>query len=143
MSDESRSQFVDTNILVYAYDVSAGKKHDTAKALIQSLWQSRLGYLSLQVLQEFYVTVTRKVPSPYLPEEAANIIDDLSVWQIHSPTANDVLEAIKLQTRYQFSFWDAMILQSANVLGCEVVWTEDLSHGQTINQTLIRNPFIF
>jgi predicted nucleic acid-binding protein len=54
---------------------------------------------------------------------------------------NDVLAAIKLQTRYRLSFWDAMIVQSANVLGCDIIWTEDLSHGQRINQTVSQNPF--
>lgn len=55
---------------------------------------------------------------------------------------NDVLAAIKLQTRHQLSFWDAMIVQSANVLGSDIIWTEDLSHSQRINQTMIQNPFV-
>lgn len=126
---------------MYAHDVAAGPKHEAAKALIQTLWQSRQGYLSLQVLQEFYVTVTQKVAAPYSPREAAQIIEDLNTWRVHAPTAADLLAAIELQTRFQLSFWDAMILQSANALGCQVVWSEDLNHGQTINQTTILNPF--
>lgn len=141
MSDEADWQFVDTNILVYAHDSSAGQKHDAARALLQTLWQSRSGCLSIQVLQEFYVTVTRKVAAPYEASEAAKIIEDLSAWRVHSPAVKDVVAAIDLQTRYQVSFWDAMILQSANRLGCNLIWTEDLNHGQTIHQTTIRNPF--
>jgi predicted nucleic acid-binding protein len=141
MNDDAYWQFVDTNVLVYAYDAAAGQKHDAAKALLQTLWQSRHGCLSVQVLQEFYVTVTQKVASPYNANEAAKIIEDLRVWRIHAPAVTDVLAAIDLQTRYQLSFWDAMILHSANSLGCKVVWTEDLNEGQTINQTMIRDPF--
>jgi predicted nucleic acid-binding protein len=95
----------------------------------------------VQVLQEFYVTVTRKVAVPLTAEEAAAIVRDLSVWRVYSPTAADVLEAIALQTRFQLSFWDAMILHSANALGCELIWTEDLNAGQRVNGTTISNPF--
>ena len=141
MNDDAGRQFVDTNILVYAHDAVAGPKHDTAKALLQDLWNSRWGCLSIQMLQEFYVTVTQKVAMPYSAIEAANIIEDFAAWRIHAPTVSDVLAAIDLQNRYQLSFWDAMMLQSAGSLGCTVVWTEDLNHGQMINQVLIQNPF--
>jgi predicted nucleic acid-binding protein len=109
--------------------------------LLRSLWQSRWGCLSVQVLQEFYVTVTQKVASPYASREAAEIIAELSVWRVHAPAAADVMAAIDLQGRYQLSFWDAMIAHSASALGCETLWTEDLSDGQEINQTTVRNPF--
>jgi predicted nucleic acid-binding protein len=141
MNDDAGRQFVDTNILVYAHDAVAGPKHDTAKALLQDLWNSRWGCLSIQMLQEFYVTVTQKVTMPYSAIEAAKIIEDFAAWRIHAPTVSDVLAAIDLQNRYQLSFWDAMMLQSAGSLGCTVVWTEDLNHGQMINQVLIQNPF--
>jgi len=112
-----------------------------AGALLQALWQSRRGCLSVQVLQEFYVTVTQKVAAPYNAAEAAGIIEDMSAWRVHSPAAADVLSAIEIQTRRQLLFWHAMIVQSANPLGCKVLWTEGLSHGQMINQTTIQNPF--
>lgn len=135
-------QFVDTNILIYAHDLSAGPKHDRARGLLQTLWRERAGGLSIQVFQEFYVNVTRKVAHPLSPESAAQIIADLSVWQIHQPDTNDVLEAIRLQGRLQLSFWDAMIMTSARRLGCEIVWSEDLSHGQVYEGVEVRNPFI-
>ncbi|MCO5193160.1 MAG: PIN domain-containing protein [Anaerolineae bacterium] len=141
MSVEAERQFVDTNILVYAHDAAAGEKHHKARQLLVDLWQSRLGCVSVQVLQEFYLTVTREVANPLKSEEAAAIIRDLSTWRVHSPQADDILAAIALQTRYQLSFWDAMILHSANALACELLWTEDLHHGQRVNATLIRNPF--
>lgn len=93
------------------------------------------------MFQEFFVNVTRKVTHPLSPESAAQIIADLSVWQIHQPDVNDVLEVIRLQGRLQLSFWDAMILTSARRLGCEIVWSEDLSMGQNYEGIQVRNPF--
>ena len=140
MSDE-RLEFVDTNVLIYAHDVSAGEKRTRARELLQSLWQSEAGCLSIQVLQEFYVNVTQKVAKPLVPEMAAQIIADLSVWQLHCPGMEDVLDAIRLQSRYAVSFWDAMILASAVQLGCATLWSEDLNHGQDYEGVTILNPF--
>lgn len=141
MSDEPLLEFVDTNVLVYAHDRSAGRKHEIAKELVKRLWESRQGCLSVQVLQEFYVTVTRKVAQPIQPEEAAVLIRDLSYWRIHTPMAQDVLSAIDLQTYYRISFWDAMVIHSALCLGCGVIWSEDLSDGQMYHQVTVKNPF--
>ena len=113
MTAKPGSQFVDTNILVYAYDLTAGNKHRLAKELVGSLWEEYSGCLSVQVLQEFYVTITRKVPKPLAPEKAAEIIQDLLAWKVYAPQAGDVLAAINLQRRYTLSFWDAMIVQKA------------------------------
>ncbi len=134
-------QFVDTNVLVYAHDTSAGKKYTQAALLLRNLWRNRTGCVSIQVLQEFYVTATRKVKKPLSPETAEQIIVDLSAWRIHSPTADDVVDAIRLQTRHRLSFWDAMILTSARQLGCTTVWSEDLNAGQLYNDVLVLNPF--
>ena len=146
MSDEvifpKTNQFVDTNILVYAHDSSAGEKHERASALIRSMWQSENGCLSIQVLQEFYVTVTRKVVHPLSTAQAAQIIGDLGVWRMHTPTVADVLDAIQIQTRYQISFWDAMIIQSANQLKCETLWSEDLNHSQVYRTVQVQDPFV-
>jgi predicted nucleic acid-binding protein len=141
MSDESDRQFVDTNVLVYAHDQSAGVKHEQAKRLLANLWQSEQGCLSIQVLQEFYVTVTRKLKRPLPATTAAQLIADLGVWRVHRPTVTDLLEAITLQERYQISFWDAMILQSALQLNCPIVWSEDLNDGQQYGQSRVQNPF--
>jgi predicted nucleic acid-binding protein len=141
MSEARSLQFVDTNILIYAHDVSAGQKHTQAKELLHDLWQSEEGCLSIQVLQEFYVNVTRKVDKPLSAEAAAQIIADLSVWQVQCPGIDDVLDAIHLQRRYQISFWDAMILASALQLGCQVLWSEDLNPGQIYGDLQVRSPF--
>ena len=143
---ELERQFLDTNILVYAYDLSAGIRHDRARALLKELWTHRNGCLSVQVLQEFHVTITHKVPYPISSQESSQVIRDLSTWRLHAPDAEDVLAAIELQERFQTSFWDAMIIYSATQLDCPIVWSEDLQSGQRFTSrrgaTQIRNPFV-
>jgi predicted nucleic acid-binding protein len=141
MSEPSSRQFVDTNILVYAHDASAGQKQSRAAHLIRDLWQSGEGCLSVQVLQEFYVTVTQKVAKPLAPEAAAQVIADLSVWHVHRPGVQDVLDAIRVQERYHTSFWDAMIIASALRLGCKEIWSEDLNPGQVYGELRVIDPF--
>lgn len=141
MNDEAEKRFVDTNILVYAHDATAGPKHDRALSLVRELWRSRAGCISIQILQEFYVTITRKVPYPLKPDAAYRIIRSLSRWQVHSPNAHDVLRAIEIHQRYGISFWDAMVVRSAQALGCRVILSEDLSSGTTYEEALAVNPF--
>ncbi len=141
MSDDPTCQFVDTNILVYAHDKSAEQKHQQAKTLVQSLWNSGTGCLSVQVLQEFYVTVTQKVSQPLDVTSAAKIIEDLSYWKVYAPNAQDVLKAIDLQQRYLLSFWDAMIVWTAAQQGCTTIWSEDLNPGQVYEGVKLMNPF--
>jgi predicted nucleic acid-binding protein len=141
VSESSNLQFVDTNILIYAHDLSAGNKHTRAQGLIRELWESGDGCLSVQVLQEFYVNVTQKVAKPLEPGVAARIIADLSVWQIHRPGVEDILDAIRLQDRYQTLFWDAMIIVSATQLGCQSIWSEDLNPGQVYDAVNVLSPF--
>lgn len=140
MSASLSLEFVDTNILVYAYDKTAGTKHQRAAALLADLWQSRRGCISVQVLQEFYVVGTRKLPSRRASDLRA-IMRDLSEWHLHKPTANDVLDAAELQEQMQVSFWDAMILHSATTLGCRIIWSEDLNPGQQYGAVRLLNPF--
>lgn len=134
-------QFVDTNIFVYAYDKGNGIKQKLARRLITDLWENYQGCISIQVLQELYVTITKKVAIPLSPGTASQIITDLSVWNHHVPDAGDVLEAINIQQRYGISFWDAMIVNSAWKTGCSVIWTEDLNSGQVYGNVKVYNPF--
>jgi len=133
--------FLDTNILVYAHDSSAGRKHAIAHQLIETCWQTGLGCLSLQVLQEFYVNITQKVARPLERSTARQLVADLSKWRLHIPAANDLLGAIDLQQIYWLSFWDAMVLQSATAFGCKKLYSEDLSHGQQYGEVQVLNPF--
>jgi len=141
MSAEPGLQFVDTNVLVYAHDRSAGPKHPRALGLIEDLWRSHQGCLSIQVMQEFYVITTQKMAKPLDRATAARILRDLTRWRLHAPVAEDVLGAISLQERYRTSFWDAMILWSAQQLGCSTVWSEDLSEAQDYAGLQVVNPF--
>jgi predicted nucleic acid-binding protein len=135
-------QFVDTNVLVYAHDVTAGDKHRRARSLVSDLWETREGCLSVQVLQEFFVTTTRKIPKPLDVLAATRIIDDLAHWHVHAPAAADVLAAIGIHQRTSTSFWDAMILRSAKELGCQTLHSEDLNPGQQYEGVQVRNPFL-
>lgn len=135
-------QFVDTNVLVYAHDVTAGDRHVRARALLEELWATRQGCLSVQVLQEFFVTTTRKISKPLEAQAAAQIIDDLAHWHVHAPAASDVRGAIEIHQRTGASFWDAMILRSAKELGCQLLHSEDLNAGQDYEGVEVRNPFL-
>jgi predicted nucleic acid-binding protein len=141
MNDKPAHQFVDSNVLVYAYDLAQDEKHEQAKALLLSLWESGLGCVSIQVLQEFFVNVTRKSDFPLSPEQAAQVIHDFSDWTVHRPGIKDVISAIELHQRYQISFWDAMILQSARQCGCGTLWSEDLSDSQDYGGVKVVNLF--
>ncbi len=141
MSAEAPQEFVDTNVLVYAFDAGSGEKGEKARALVRDLWERGGGCLSLQVLQELYVTLTRKVARPLSPEAAARIVEDLSVWPCHEPSRTDLLDAIALSRKAKVSLWDALILQSARRSGCGVLWSEDLNAGQKLAGVVVRNPF--
>ncbi len=133
-------EFVDTNILIYAY-AATGEKREVASALVDRLWRERRGALSVQVLQEFYVNVTRKVTETIDPEIAVDILKSLVRWRVHSPLPDDVIAAASLSSRHQLSFWDAMIVRSAAELRCDTLWAEDLNDGQVIEGVQLSNPF--
>ncbi|MBS1906893.1 MAG: PIN domain-containing protein [Actinobacteria bacterium] len=135
-------EFVDTNVLLYAYDSGAGERHDRALDLVSRLGRARNGVLSVQVLQEFHVNATRKIAVPLSPAAARDRLAVLSLWHVHSPTASDVIAASELAEHAQLSFWDAMIVRSAAASGCRMLWSEDLNAGQRIDGVEIRNPFI-
>jgi predicted nucleic acid-binding protein len=133
--------FVDTNILVYAYDRGAGDKHEKALGLVQQLWQRGNGILSTQVLQEFYVNIRRKAQRPVTVEQARTLISDYLAWD---PIVNDgasLLQAINLEERYQLSFWDSLIVAAAQKGGASVIYSEDFNHGQSFGPVEVRNPF--
>jgi predicted nucleic acid-binding protein len=138
-ADQPRAEFVDTNILIYAFDRSAGDKHRIAVDLMTRLWTERRGCISLQVLQEFYVASTRKLKLP--TDEAASQVRRLGLWRVHRPLVNDILAAIELHQRHSVSFWDALILRSAQASQCSVLWSEDLQNGQRWGNLEVRNPF--
>jgi len=136
------SVFVDTNIFVYAYDSSAGDKHRTAQKELSDLWASGQGLISTQVLQEFYVSITQKVPRPVDSEQAKEIILDLLQWKVLVNDGQAILEAIEIQQRLRFAFWDALVVQAAIRGGASVLLSEDFESGRLIEGMTIRNPFL-
>jgi predicted nucleic acid-binding protein len=134
--------FVDTNVLIYAYDIDAGEKHGRAKGLLAGLWEADGGIISTQVLQEFYVNVTAKIPTPIAPARARGVLSAYRAWQVEQSSLDTILFASELQERHQLSFWDAMIVAAASNGGAETLLTEDLNHGQVIEGVRVRNPFV-
>jgi predicted nucleic acid-binding protein len=133
--------FLDTNILVYAFDVSAGRKHEVAKRIVIDLWDTKDGILSTQVLQEFFVSVTKKIPKPINARLAREIVSDLLKWDIIINDKNSLLEAIDIHIRYNYSFWDSLLIQAAIRSGAALLLTEDLTDSQKIKGISIKNPF--
>jgi predicted nucleic acid-binding protein len=134
--------FIDTNVLIYAHDIQAGGKQEKAAQVLGDLWEKRTGVLSTQVLQEFYVNVTRKIPTPLNRSTARDIIRQYSVWSVVEPDADMIIRASELEESQQLSFWDAMIVAAARQAGAEKILTEDLNHGEVINGVIIENPFV-
>jgi predicted nucleic acid-binding protein len=134
--------FVDTNILIYAYDLASGVKRQRAAEAVKALWDTGNGVLSTQVLQEFYVNVTRKIGHPVTPDKARSILGTYLAWQVEMIKPDSILRASEIQERHKISFWDAMIVVAAIQSGAKKIITEDLNHGQLIEGVLIENPFI-
>jgi predicted nucleic acid-binding protein len=132
-------EFVDTNILLYAHDGGAGEKYERSVKLLSRLVEEGAGALSIQVLVEFYAAATRKLAMS--SQAAEQIVSDLGGWTIHRPSHADLLRAARVHRRYEISWWDALVVTSAVELGCGVLWTEDLAHGQRYGAVTARNPF--
>lgn len=134
--------FLDTSILVYAHDASSRGKHDVARHLVTGLWDTGTGLLSTQVLQEFLVTVTRKIPKPMSLATAKEVVSSLLAWEIIVDDGPAILRAADLMSRFHFSFWDSMIVQAAVDGGASTLYSEDLAHGQTIRGVSVVSLFL-
>lgn len=134
--------FVDSNVLVYAHDADAGDKQRIAANAVAEILDARSGVLSIQVLQEFYSTVTRKLRSAITRDIARELLRGYSSWVIQLLTAEDVVAASFLEQSHQLSFWDALIVQAALLAGASKLLSEDLQHGRSISGMRVENPFI-
>jgi predicted nucleic acid-binding protein len=137
----SDSTFVDTNILVYAHDADAGEKHAIAAKTMADLWESRQGIISTQVLQELYVTLTRKVAAPLKGNIARRLTRNHLTWELVANNGPIILHATEIEDNYRLSFWDSLIVAAAYSKNATVILTEDLNDGQPIEGIMIRNPF--
>jgi predicted nucleic acid-binding protein len=133
--------FVDTNLLVYRRDRSEREKQPRAEAWMAFLWNERAGRLSMQVINEYYVTVTQKLKPGLKRGSARDEIRSLLAWR-PVPTDLQTLEgAWRIQDRYRLSFWDSLIVSAALVADCRYLLTEDLQEGQVFDSLRVVNPF--
>jgi predicted nucleic acid-binding protein len=133
--------FVDTNVIVYAYDISAGEKHHKAMGTMKDLWSEGHGIISTQVLQEFFVSVTRKITKPLDVASAKAIVKDLSKWKTVTIDGEIILDAIDIHAEHRYSFWDSVIIASALSGGAGTLLSEDLSDKHKIKGIVLENPF--
>ena len=136
----SGKYFVDTNILMYAHDITAGEKYHRAKAVVEDLWRAGSGVVSTQVLQELCVNLRRKAKRPLDTKSTRDLISDYLTWQVVVNAEDSILAALDLEERYQISFWDALVVQAAQTAGADVLYSEDLSDGQMYGSVRVVNP---
>jgi predicted nucleic acid-binding protein len=134
--------FVDTNILVYAHDADAGVKRERAVETLRRLWETDMGRLSVQVLQEFYVNVTRKLTTRVARSTAREVVSAYGAWIREPTTTETVLRATDIVELAQISFWDALIVAAAEQVGATQLLSEDLTDGQLIAGIRIVNPLL-
>jgi predicted nucleic acid-binding protein len=132
--------FVDTNILMYAHDTSAGAKHERARALVEELWRGGSGVVSTQVLQELSVNLRRKAGRPLDSRASREIVTDYLSWRVVVNGGESILAALDIEERYQISFWDALVVHAAQSAGVGTLYSEDLSDGQTYEGVRVLNP---
>jgi predicted nucleic acid-binding protein len=133
--------FLDTNIIVYAHDTSSGDKHKAAREIVDYLWESKRGVISVQVLQEFFVCVTQKITKPLSTKNARTILEYLSTWEVIPNDKYITLKAIDLQENHHFSFWDSLIVQAAVQSQARILFSEDLPDGQIVEDLKFLDPF--
>jgi len=132
--------FVDTNVLVYAHDVDAGPKRAIAATVLRELWDAQLGVLSMQVLQEFYVNVTRKIGAPLSKDAARLVVNTYATWCIETTPA-EISAAFRIEDESRLGFWDALIVAAAAKAGAARIVSEDLNPQQMIAGVRVENPF--
>src|ERR1700739_2317156 len=131
MNFMSGRTFVDTNVLIYAHNLDAGTKHEIAKTVLHELWSERVGLLSVQVLQEFYVNVTRKMPTPLSKNSARIVVDRYGIWCVETTPA-EISAAFRIEDESRIGFWNALIVSSALKGGASRILSEDLTGGRRV-----------
>ncbi|MGH2573826.1 MAG: PIN domain-containing protein [Actinomycetota bacterium] len=139
---DDKATFVDTNVLAYAHDGSESIKQPVAQALLEGLWQSGTGVLSTQVLQEFYVVVTRKFDPPMTLRAAREVVALYAQWAVVEVDVALILAASELEERHRLSFWDALIVEAARRAGATRLVSEDFQSGRSIVGVRLEDPFI-
>ena len=138
----SANCFVDTNILVYARDSSEKEKQPKAARWLESLWRNENGKISVQVMNEYYVTVTQKLKPGLSKQQARADLRALTVWQPLEISTNLIEASWDIQDHYNYSWWDSLVITSAQFLGCVYLISEDMQHMQQLGDLTIINPFL-
>ena len=133
--------FVDTNVLVYALADDDPKRSPLAQKLVRELMTAQVFRTSLQVFQELFVTLTRKIRTPLTAEQVVRYLDQIAAWPVVVLDYRGVRDAIELSSSATVSFWDALVVVAAARCGARRLYTEDLQHGQTILGVEVVNPF--
>jgi predicted nucleic acid-binding protein len=133
--------FFDTNVLVYVFDKLAPEKADIAQQLLSELASQGNAVISIQVLQEFYSAVTRKLKPPLSRADAEGAVRELIRLEIVEPDVHLVLDAIEISHRYRLALWDSLIIQAALRGEAGILYSEDLQDGQVFGSLSVKNPF--
>jgi predicted nucleic acid-binding protein len=133
--------FVDTNVFVYTRDTSQGAKQEQARAWVEALWREQSGRTSVQVLNELYVTLTRKLRPGMPAADAWDDVEALLAWSPQPIDAELLAQARSVEQRYGLSWWDSLIVAAAFVQDCDILLSEDLQHGMRFGAVLVRSPF--
>lgn len=142
MNCMSELTFVDANILVYARDSEAEQKQTTALRCLQLLWEERTGRISVQVLSEYYVTLTRKLKPGLAADDAWDDVQALMSWDPQAIDGGLLELARQIERRYLISWWDAMVVAAAEIQSCTILLSEDFQHGMAFGQVRVHNPFL-
>ena len=133
--------FVDTNVFIYARDSREPRKQRAAASWIEHLWREQAGRTSVQVLSEFYVNVTRRLPLPLSPDEAWDEVQALLAWNPQSVDRHVLEAAREIERRHRLHWWDSQVVAAARMQGCTLLLTEDLQDGAVYGDVTVRSPF--
>lgn len=142
MSSMSDRPFLDTNVLVYAFDRAYPEKQQRAWDILEGRVFTEQPTISTQIIGEFYVTVVRKLSRPLSEEKALEACAQLALFSVVQIDTEMVLSAVRLSQRHGLSYWDSLIIEAARMGGCNVLVTEDLQDGFQVEKVSVVNPFI-
>ncbi len=142
MTEAASDFLVDTNVLVYVYDATEPAKQHRAVAVLDALRLAGNGAISVQILGEFFTTVTRRIPARLTPADAERSVTNyVRSWTVYELTPRIVLEAVRGVQRYQFAYWDGLIWATAKFNGVPNVLSEDFNDGALLDEVRFLNPF--
>ena len=138
----SAAIFVDTNVFVYARDATEPDKQALAAQWIRELWATQAGRTSMQVLSEYYATVTRKLKPGFDPDDAWDDVNALFTWQPQEIDRAVLARGREITARFALSWWDALIVAAAQLQNCALLLSEDMQDGWACGTVTVRNPFV-